>query len=174
VPQAEPLAGPSEGKGFVARAVICHHALDLNAEACVVRERRLEEGDGAALLLVGHDPGEGDARVIVDADVHVFPADAAAVALACAVAGDAVADLVELAKFFDVEVDQFAGMLALVTSHWFVRFQSAELVEAAPPQDATDRGGSDPELMGDLPAGVALAAQGLDRRARGNRCLARR
>jgi hypothetical protein len=30
---------------------------------------------GTSLLLVGHDPGEGDAGVIVDAHVHVLPAD---------------------------------------------------------------------------------------------------
>jgi hypothetical protein len=32
-----------------------------------------KEGDGAALFLVGHDLGKGNAGVIVDADVHVFP-----------------------------------------------------------------------------------------------------
>jgi hypothetical protein len=46
--------------------------------------------------------------VIVDADVHVFPSDAAAVALASAVARDAATDLIELAKLFDVDVDQLA------------------------------------------------------------------
>ena len=39
-------------------------------------------------------------ELIIDADVHVLPADAAAVALASAVAGDAVADLIELAELF--------------------------------------------------------------------------
>src|SRR5260370_641287 len=45
-----------------------------------------------------------------------LPSDAAAVALALAVAGDAMADLVELAELFDVDVDHLAGPLALVAA----------------------------------------------------------
>src|SRR5262249_21167328 len=82
VAQAELLASTSEGEGFIAGTVVGHHALDLDAEPFVIGDRGPEEGDGAAPLLVRHDLGKGDARVIVDADVDVFPSNTAAVALA--------------------------------------------------------------------------------------------
>ena len=50
---------------------------------------------------------------------------AAAVALAGAVAGDAVADPVEAAELLDVDVDQLAGLLALVAEHRRGRLQIA-------------------------------------------------
>ena len=47
---------------------------------------------------------------VVDADMDELPADAAAVALAGAVAGDAMADPVETAELFDIDVDHLAGV----------------------------------------------------------------
>lgn len=41
-------------------------------------------------------------------------ADAAPVALSGAIAGDAMADALDAAELLDVDVDEFAGMLALV------------------------------------------------------------
>ena len=64
------------------------------------------------------------------ADMDELPADAAAVALAGAVAGDAVADALEAAELLDVDVDQLAGLLALVAAHRLGRLQGAEPVEA--------------------------------------------
>ncbi len=61
--------------------------------------------------------------MIVDAYMHVLPAHAAAVALSSAIAGDAVADLIEFTEFFDVNVDQLAGMLALVAPQRLGRLQ---------------------------------------------------
>ena len=46
--------------------------------------------------------------MIVDADVDELPADAPAVALTGAIAGDAVADFVEAAELLDVDVDHLA------------------------------------------------------------------
>jgi hypothetical protein len=82
----------------VASAIVGHYTLDLDTEAGVIGGRCLEGGDRAALLLVRHDLGEGDAGVIVDADVHVFLADAALITLTSAVVGDAASDLIELAE----------------------------------------------------------------------------
>jgi len=59
----------------------------------VIGQGGLQESDGALFSLVRHDLGESEARGVVDADMDALPADAAAVALAGAVAGDAVADL---------------------------------------------------------------------------------
>ena len=38
--------------------------------------------------------------MVVDRQMHIFPADPAGLALACAVIGDAVADAIELARAF--------------------------------------------------------------------------
>ena len=66
-----------------------------------------------------------------------LPANAAAVALACAVAGDAMADALEAAEFLDIDVDHVARMLALVTAHRLGRFEVAQPVQA---QTAARRG----------------------------------
>src|SRR4029450_2177125 len=103
---------------------------------------------------------EGDAGVIVDADVHVFPADAALITLASAVAGDAVSDLIELTELFDFDVDQLAGMLALIAPHRLGGLERAEPVEPEPPQDAAHGSGGDRELAGDLgPSGELSGAK---------------
>src|SRR5205814_2400932 len=85
-----------------------------------------------------------------------------AVALAFAVAGDAVTYLVELAELFDVDVDHLAGPLALVSAGWFGWFQGAQLVEGQALEHAAHGGGRDADRDGDLLAGAALAAQAFD------------
>ena len=85
----------------------------------------MRKANGTIGLLVGQDLGEGDAGVIVDADVDELPADAAAVALAGAIAGDAVADLVETTELFDIDVDHLAGSGALIAAHRLGRLQVA-------------------------------------------------
>src|SRR4029079_9321077 len=94
--------------------------------------------------------------------MDVLPADAAAVALAFAVAGDAVTYLIELAELFDVDVDHLAGPLALVSARRFGRFQGAQLVEAQALEHAAHGGGGDADRGSDLLAGRALAAQAFD------------
>ena len=76
--ELQPFAGPREGKGFVAGAVVGHDAGDRHAEASVIGDGGLEEGDRALCLLVRHDEGEGDPGGVVDADVDELPAGALA------------------------------------------------------------------------------------------------
>lgn len=90
----------AEGKGFVATTVVGHDAGDGDAEAFIIGYGRLEEGNGAVGLLVGLDLGEGDAGMIVDADMDELPADATAIALPGPIVGHAVADPVETTEFF--------------------------------------------------------------------------
>jgi hypothetical protein len=52
-----------------------------------------------------------------------LPTDAAIATLASAIAGDAVADTIEFDQLFDVDVDQLAGVLALVAASRLGRFQ---------------------------------------------------
>ena len=65
------------------------------------------------------------ARGVVDADVDELPAGAARAALP-AIAGDAVADALEAAELLDVDVDQLAGLLALVAAHRLGRLERRE------------------------------------------------
>ena len=66
--------------------------------------------------------------------MHELPAGALAAparaGLAGAVAGDAMADLVEAAELLDVEMDEFARMLALVAAHGFGGLESLEAARA--------------------------------------------
>jgi len=63
--------------------------------------------------------------------MQICPADPTAVALTLAVTGDAVTDLFETAELFDVDVDDFAGMFALIAARRLGRLQRCEPVEAS-------------------------------------------
>ena len=71
--ETEPLAQPAESKGLVARAVVGHDALDLDAEAFVVGKSSLEECGGAASPLTVHHLGESDTGVVIDGDMDELP-----------------------------------------------------------------------------------------------------
>src|SRR4051812_10968507 len=167
--ETEIAAGAAEGLGAKAGAIVGHHTGNRDAKVRVVGDRGLEEGDRALLLLVRKDLREGDPGGVVDADVDELPSDAPALALTGSVAGDAMADAVEAAELFDIDVDQFAGMLALVAAHRRRGFKRLDAVEAEAPEDAADRGRRDADGSGDVLARPALAAQGFDGHDRGGR-----
>ena len=72
--------------------------------------------------------------------MNELPADAAAVALARAVAGDAMTYPIELSELFDVDVDELARPVALIAPRWLSRFQGAQSIEAQALEDAADGG----------------------------------
>src|SRR4051794_22702388 len=80
-----------------------------------------------------------------------------------------MADPVEAAELFDIDVDQFAGMLALVAAHRRRGFERLDAVEAKAPEDAADRSRRDTDGSGDVLARPALAAEGFDGRDSGCR-----
>ena len=80
-----------------------------------------------------------------------------------------MADAVEAAELFDIDVDQFAGMLAFVAANRRGGFERLDAVEAETPEDAADRGRRDADCSCDLLARPALAAQGFDGRGSGCR-----
>jgi hypothetical protein len=96
VTQGEGAASIAKGQGSVATAVVGHYARDLDDEAFIVGDCGVEKRHGALLGVIRHDLDEGDAGGVVDADMDELPADAAIMALASAIAGDAVADSIEL------------------------------------------------------------------------------
>src|SRR3954451_15272054 len=81
-----------------------------------------------------------------------------------------MADAVEAAELFDIDVDQFAGMFALVAANRRGGVEGLDAVEAKAPEDAADRSRRDTDCSGDLLARPALAAQGFDGHDRGCRC----
>jgi hypothetical protein len=85
-----------------------------------------------------------------------------------------VADLLETTKLLDIDVDHLAGAGPFIAAHGFGWLQITHPVQSQPPQDTADGGGANAHLRRDVLAGVALTAQGLDGRAGGSRCLARR
>jgi hypothetical protein len=87
--------------------------------------------------------------VIVDGQVQIFPADPAGVALAASVAGDPVADAIELAQLFNVDVDDLAWMLAFIAANGLGRLKRGETVQAEPAQDAAGGRRRHPDLGGD-------------------------
>ena len=90
------------------------------------------------------------------------PADASGPALPGSLAGDAVADPGEAAELLDVDVDQFAGALALVAPDRLGRLQGFQSVEPEPAQDAADGGRRQAGFLGNLCAAPALTTQRRD------------
>src|SRR6202047_1882841 len=121
------------------------------------RDGGFEKSACADRLLVRHDPCEGDARGIVDTDMNELPAGAACIALAFAVAGDALANSLEAPQFLDVEMDQLARMLSLIAPHRRGRLEGAEAVQAQPLEDPADGCRRDAGLLGNRLAGQAPA-----------------
>jgi hypothetical protein len=78
------------------------------------------------------------------------------------IAGDAVADAVDAAELFGIDVDQLAGTLALVADCRRLRVEMAQATQPEPAQHHANRRARHGELASDLRAGHALPAQPLD------------
>src|SRR5260221_14781357 len=112
-------------------AIVSHDAFDGNAKALEVGNGGDQECNSALLLLVGEDVGTRYPGIVIDGDVDEFPACALTAAIAGAASSNAMANTVEAAEFFDVEMDDFAGPLALVARVGFLRLEAGEPAEAA-------------------------------------------
>ncbi|KEY04339.1 hypothetical protein IL59_0210895 [Brucella suis bv. 4 str. 40] len=107
--EIERLAGLGEFLGDIAGPVVSHHPRDGDAKACIVGDGSFEKGYGADGFFIREYVGEADAGSIIDADMDIFPADPARVALSRPVACDPMADALETPKPLDVEMDQAPG-----------------------------------------------------------------
>ena len=96
--QALVLQEVTEGMAFIGGSIVAHDALDPDAVASEEGECILEESVCAFLGLVRHDFGIGETGGVIDGDMQRFPANAALAALAVPVAGDAMADAVDLTE----------------------------------------------------------------------------
>ena len=124
----ETTAGIAEEPGAVTRAVVGEQAADADAERAIVTDGSIEESyggvaphrgrgeptgldlsvsivhsDGCSFgLSIGEDLGESHTGVVVDGDVHEFPAGAAAAV--GFVGGDAMTGALEAAELLDIEM----------------------------------------------------------------------
>jgi hypothetical protein len=126
---AEAAAAAVKACGAIAGAVVGEHAGDDDAQAREVADGGLDKSRGGGGFLMGEDLREGNAGVIVDGDVHVFPTGA--MNAAAPMAGDAAADGVEASDFFDVEMGQIAGRGVLVAHDGKLRVQDRGCDSAA-------------------------------------------
>lgn len=117
-------AGLSEGERVKGRSVVGEHALYGDTQRGVIGDGSSQEAHGAVFALIGVHVGESDARMVVDGHKQVFPAHAAG---ALAIIGcDSMTHSGEAAQLLDVDVEQFAGRLALVPLYGLRRGQIAE------------------------------------------------
>src|ERR687897_3299080 len=121
VAQREPTAGMAPVAAAVGRAVVGHDPLDRDALAREPADRALEERHRAGLALVRQHLAVGQARGVVDADVHGLPTSAA---LAIpAVAGDPMADRRDPPELLGVHVEQLAPPPTLIAHDPWLPFQ---------------------------------------------------
>ena len=170
--EAEPLAGLREGARAISRSVVGHDTGHGHAEILVVGDGLFECGNDALLLLVGIDVDPSNAAMVVDGDVSELIASTDTALMAGDVAGDAMSNFLEAVQALDVEMEEFAGSLALVARTRLRRLQAGEEVKSATLQDAAYGCRREAELAGDLVSGVASASQHLDLIANGRGCLA--
>ncbi len=128
VAQLELATGGGKGAGAVAVAVVGEQASHPDAELSVIVQGGVQEGDGGGGGLVGQDVGEGEARVVVDGDVHVCPAGARADAATTAIGTKG--DGAEAAQHLDIQVEQIAGRGVFVADAGRSRFEIAQAMDA--------------------------------------------
>ncbi len=152
------LTSSGKGVGGVAGAVIREHLGDLDAMEGVKGESLLQSGDGAGDLFVGMDTREAQAAMIVDGDVQrLNPCTFAAVG---AVAGAAHTGTHEAAELFDVQMDEFTGMLPLVADgRRGLGFEELQTIQPMSAQHPADRGFGHRHEHQDMRIGLSLPSQ---------------
>ena len=127
--------------------------------------RAAQKADRGHGLLIVEDFNVNESGRGVDADVDVFPAEAIGppmVAAAGDAAGDAVARPRDPAELLDIDVDELASTLFLVTVRQLEWLQPPVLAQPDPGQDPRDRRGRHSQRLGDLGTGHPQAAQRRD------------
>src|SRR3954471_21777286 len=172
VAQTEGAAGDGVQLGAITRAVVGHHALDGDAVAAVEGDGAAQESSDGGGLLVGKYFGVGQARGVVDGDVDVVPTGRLAAApggvgnrqlVVAAGARDALARAaLDAPELLDVNVDQFAGPLALIALSG-LETQASELAHPDPREDPRHRRQRHLEQLGELRPGEAQPPQRGDR-----------
>ncbi len=104
-------------------------------EGAEVSQSGVEEVDRALLAFIGHDARKSDPGSVIDRDMDIFPSGP--LDQIAAVAGDAVTGPLDPSELLDVEVDELARVLALVTAdrrrRWLEQGQTVEMMAAQEP-----------------------------------------
>jgi len=112
------------------------------------------------LAFIWHEASKGDPGSVIDGDMDVLPAGASN--QIAAVTCDTVTGALDPGEFLDIEVDELAWVLALVTAdrrRWLEQGQTVETMAAQEPRDG---GFGEAGLPRNLEAGQTQSAQGQD------------
>src|SRR5207253_5826410 len=133
VVQAQLAAGGGEALRAKCRAVVGEHAPDGDAQGSEVVHARAYEGDGTVPALIGFHLREADARVVIDGDEQILPADS--VDAIARVAGNAVAHAHNAGQVLGVDMQQVSGMRMLVANTRFTGRQARPVRQSGARQD---------------------------------------
>jgi hypothetical protein len=156
--EAESEAGCGKVPGAIGRTAIGEDALDVDAMSLVEVEGLVESVEDVCDLFVREKAGEAESGMIVDGDEETF--DAGVAIAHRAIAGGTDAGAREAAQLLDVEVKEFARVIAFVADDWrFWRFEGREAVETVAAQNAREGCFGDWQKREDLSVGAALTTQ---------------
>ena len=123
----------SSGKGFrdIAAAITGHDTGHFHTEPLVPGDDGPEGNNSTERFFIGMDLAEGEARMVVNADMHIFPAiaanrPAARAGPTRALTRHTVARAFKSPQFPDVEMDQVTRSFAFIAVHLFGRVKIAQ------------------------------------------------
>ena len=122
---------------FVSNAVVGHDALGGYPVFCEPFHRIAGKNERGIAGFVRHDLAVGHARVVVDGDMQILPSLARSFS---SVAVDPVANAIDPAKFFDIDMDDFAWGFALISARFGLWFEVAFAADAVALQGSADGG----------------------------------
>ena len=145
------------GRARTPPPVVGEYSPNSDAETTVVVGGYGEKGGRTGGGFVRVELREGDAGVVVDTDVDVFPSGA--LCALSSVVGHPVTGPVEAAEFLDVEMQQVARVRVFIAADGRRRIEGAEAGNPLAAKHPTDGGGRDPDGGRNLRAGPAETAQ---------------
>src|SRR5260370_31051809 len=119
--QLEPLAESIE-LGLVASSVVGHYRVEGEAAVLEPGDRASEKAGRARRSFIGQDLGVSHAGGVVDSDVDELPADSSNTGGAVAV--DAMSDTADTPQLLDVDVDQLARAISLISHDRLLRLEA--------------------------------------------------
>jgi hypothetical protein len=141
----------------VAGAIVGHDGLGMDSAVLEPGDRASKEACRGWRSFVGQDLSVGQPRGVIDGDMDELPTDASDSGGSVAV--DAMSDTADTPQLLDIDVDQLAGTISLISDHGRLGLEALEPREAAASQDTGDRGGTQAHSGCDLWARLASAAQ---------------
>ena len=89
----------------------------------------LQKSDGACLAFTLRNLTEGETGVVINKDVDELPTDPPGITQTVPIPCDTMPHTIELAQFFDVDMDHLAGPVALISDHRFGRLKVSPTVQ---------------------------------------------